>query len=87
MPMTASTNQNQLFQRFANAWGGDMLTYSPDSNDLDQWISSQKIKKEMTLSTEDEVPLWRDEGRWFLIPALLFLLPAFRRGWLQKVLL
>ncbi|WP_298622229.1 VWA domain-containing protein [uncultured Legionella sp.] len=84
MPMRADKDLNPLFQNFANAGQGQLLKYSSDSSDLEQWLN-YKANKEYALSQDDDIPLWRDEGRWFLIPALLFLLPVFRRGWVQRV--
>ncbi len=87
IPIRADKKINPLFQRFTSAGEGQMLTYSSDSSDLNQWLSQSTTKEKYALSQHDDVPLWRDEGRWFLIPALLFLLPVFRRGWLQRVAL
>ncbi|MBI2784848.1 MAG: VWA domain-containing protein [Legionella longbeachae] len=84
MPIKADKNLNPLFQRFADAGAGLLVKYSSNTTDLDQWLNASN-QTEFTLSKEDEIPLWRDEGRWFLIPALLLLLPVFRRGWLQGV--
>jgi Ca-activated chloride channel homolog len=85
MPVKADKNLNPLYQNFANAGNGELLEYSSDSSDLEQWIAASSKNEEYTLSKDDDVPLWRDEGRWFLIPALFLLLPVFRRGWLQRV--
>lgn len=85
MPVKADKNLNPLFQQFANAGQGQLLEYSSDSSDLEQWISASSKNEEYALSKGNDIPLWRDEGRWFLIPALLLLLPVFRRGWLQRV--
>jgi Ca-activated chloride channel family protein len=85
MAVKAEKNLNPLFQRFADAGNGQLLKYTPDSSDLDQWLTTS-ASKEFALSKDEDIPLWRDEGRWFLIPALLLLLPVFRRGWLQRVI-
>ncbi len=85
MPMRAGKDLNPLFERFANAGKGQLLIYSPDSSDLNQWVSRNSHKQHVKLGKRDEIPVWRDEGRWLLIPALFFLLPAFRRGWLQRI--
>ena len=85
MPMRIDKKLNPLFQRFANSGRGQLLEYSSNSSDLEQWLSSSNREKEYALSKDDDIPLWRDEGRWFLIPALLLLLPVFQRGWLQRV--
>lgn len=84
MPVTAAPNLNPLFQRFADAGAGQLVKYSSDSSDLSQWIDAS-ANNQFALSKEDDIPLWRDEGRWFLIPALAFFLPVFRRGWLQRI--
>jgi Ca-activated chloride channel homolog len=86
MPFRADKNLNPLFQKFAHAGGGELLPYSPDSRDLEQWLNADgtaHFKK----NNQDEIPLWQDEGRWFLFPALLLFLPVFRRGWLQRMAL
>ncbi|WP_454784910.1 vWA domain-containing protein [Legionella sp. WA2024007413] len=84
MPVKADKNLNPLFQQFADAGSGQLVKYASDSSDLDQWLKSSNTN-EFALSEEKDVPLWRDEGRWFLIPAMLLLLPVFRRGWIQRV--
>lgn len=85
MPIRPDKNLNPLFQRFANEGQGQLLIYNPDSQDLVQWLDTGNSEKQFDLSNHDDIPVWRDEGRWFLIPALIFLLPIFRRGWLQRV--
>ncbi|MFT4060601.1 MAG: VWA domain-containing protein [Legionella sp.] len=84
MPVTIDKNLNPLFQRFADAGSGWVLKYTSDSSNLAQWINAS-ANKEFALIKDENIPLWRDEGRWFLIPALLLLLPAFRRDWLQRI--
>lgn len=85
MPMKAEKDLNPLFQHLARSGGGQLLVYSSDATDLEAWIKGSMQKKEVMLDQHNDIPLWRDEGRWFLIPALLFLLPIFQRGWLQRV--
>lgn len=85
MPITANKNLNPLFQNFARAGGGLLIKYTSDSYNLDQWIEAP-IQKQFALNREEDISLWRDEGRWFLIPALLFFLPVFRRSWLQRII-
>lgn len=84
MPVKADKNLNPLFGRFADAGNGQLVRYTPDSNDINQWLNASN-NNEFALSKDEDIPLWRDEGRWFLIPALLLLLPVFRRGWMQRV--
>jgi Ca-activated chloride channel family protein len=84
MPVKTDKNLNPLFQKFADAGQGQLVRYTSNSSDLDQWLNASN-NNEFALSKDEDVPLWRDEGRWFLIPALLLLLPIFRRGWMQRV--
>lgn len=85
MPVRSDKDLNPLFQVFASAGQGQLLIYSPDSQDLAQWLDAGNGERQFDLSHDNDIPLWRDEGRWFLIPALICLLPVFRRGWLQRV--
>jgi len=84
MPVRADKELNPLFQSFAKAGKGQLVIYRADSGDLDQWINENNNLK-FALSQDDDIPLWRDQGRWFLLPALVLLIPVFRRGWLQRV--
>jgi Ca-activated chloride channel family protein len=86
MPVRADKDLHPLFQRFARAGGGQLIPYSADSSDLNQWIT-RHMGDQFVKNNQDEVPLWRDEGRWFLIPALLLFIPVFRRGWSQRMAL
>lgn len=86
MPMVASKDINPLFTRFAKAGDGLFIPYNTDAQVLKPWLQLRATGA-YSLDTRDNIPLWRDEGRWFLIPALLLFLPAFRRGWLHRVAL
>ena len=71
------------FQPFADAGRGSVIPFSDTSTDLEQWLAATRGHHHYASSLQNDIPVWRDQGRWFLIPALLFLLPACRRGWLQ----
>ncbi|CEK12093.1 TPR (repeat) domain protein [Legionella hackeliae] len=85
MPVMADKNFNPLFHEFAVAGEGELLPFSDNSSDLEKWLARQAGDNQFRRNQQDDIPLWRDEGRWFLIPALVFLLPVFRRGWLQRL--
>lgn len=87
MPIRANKDLNPLFERFAKEGDGELIMYTPDSSDLEHWLATTSKEEVLAISDTDNIPLWRDEGRWFLIPALMLLIPAFRRGWLQRVAL
>jgi Ca-activated chloride channel family protein len=71
------------FQQLASAGHGELIHFSDTSADINQWLAATHKNQHYTASLQDEIPMWRDQGRWFLIPALFLLLPVFRRGWLQ----
>jgi Ca-activated chloride channel family protein len=72
-----------LFHEFARAGHGEAIVFSDTSKDLDQWLRAKPANQQYTANSQNDIPVWRDQGRWFLIPALVLLLPVFRRGWLS----
>jgi Ca-activated chloride channel homolog len=85
MPILAKKTVSPLFQNLASAGQGQLIPFSDTSVDLDQWLKATANKEQYSRSKDNDIPLWQDEGRWFLLPALILLLPAFRRGWLQRI--
>lgn len=85
MPIIANQSLMPLFQRLANAGQGMVLPVTDSPADLERWLNAAANNHQYSLSEQNLIPVWKDEGRWFLIPALLFLLPVFRRGWLQRI--
>jgi Ca-activated chloride channel homolog len=85
MPVLANQTLSPLFQQLAIVGQGQLIPYTDTSADLDQWLKTIKRGETYQRSKENDIPRWRDEGRWFLLPALLLLLPVFRRGWLQRI--
>ena len=83
--MRDDTSLSPQFQQFANAGRGQLISFSDTSMDLEKWLAATRSTKEYAANMQDEIPQWRDQGRWFLIPAILLLLPVFRRGWLQRM--
>lgn len=83
LPMLPENQQSMSFKQFASAGGGQLLQLSADDSDIQNWLSHSKQSFSYKANQLNHIPLWRDEGRWFLIPALLFLLPLFRRGALK----
>jgi Ca-activated chloride channel family protein len=86
MPLRAKEEaHNALFKQLAVAGNGLLLPFTDNTSDLTPWLALQKGDQRFQFSAQDTIAVWRDEGRWFLIPALVFILPVFRRGWLQRV--
>lgn len=86
LPMTTQEKLNPLLKRLAQSGKGQLLSLTDTPADIESWLQhSSPQQKPYRQKQEDHVVLWRDEGRWFLVPALLFLCPVFWRGWLQRV--
>jgi len=85
MPILGNQSSGLLFQPLANSGHGKLISFSDTSSDLKQWLAATKLHQTFGTHSQDDIPMWRDEGRWFLIPSLLFMLPVFRRGWLQRM--
>ena len=86
LPMVADQAANWRFKPFARAGGGRVFTLNNDTTDLKAWLSKRDWQAQFLRQGEQEIPVWRDQGRWFLIPALLLFLPCFQRGWLLRML-
>lgn len=84
LPILADPQAPALFMPLAEAGFGRVISYTDTAADIEQWLST-KYRSRYSANINRDVALWRDEGRWFIIPALLFLLPVFRRGWLQRI--
>lgn len=74
-----------MFKKLAEAGEGELIPFTDTSADIEQWLAATSGQEDFTESPDNEIPEWRDEGRWFLIPSLVFLLPVFRRGWVQGI--
>lgn len=80
LPMIKNTPP-PAFQRFATVGHGELLPLA----DPEQWLNHAEHHQKNLKHIKASFPRWRDEGRWFILPALLFLLPAFQRGWLRRI--
>ncbi len=85
IPIMKKRSLTPFFKTLANAGHGHVIPFTDTEADLDQWLASSSTNPQYSLNLENDIPIWRDQGRWFLIPALLMLLPIFRRGWLQRL--
>lgn len=86
MPILNSNSSfNPRFSQFAKEGGGIVVSMTENINDLNEWLKTTQSRKIYQSNQDNEVSLWRDQGRFLIIPALLLLLPVFRRGWLQRV--
>jgi Ca-activated chloride channel family protein len=86
MPFRADKELNPLFERFASSGHGFVLDHRLTAEQL-AVFANKTISFAYEHLQGSEVPLWQDEGRWFLLPALMLLAPLFRRGFLAQAAL
>ena len=67
------------------AGGGKSLSFTHTEEDIEQWLAQGSLEETFQENINHLIPVWRDDGRWLLIPALLFLTPVFRRAWLMSI--
>ncbi len=85
MPLLPDKTALALFSPLAKAGLGQVVGFQDSSADIKHWLSLSRDTQHFQMNQRDDIPLWRDEGRWFLLPGLLLLLPLFRRGWLERI--
>ena len=85
IPMLQDSKAFPLFTPLAKAGQGEMIPFTDTPQDIQRWLTLGHTSVPYQMNKKEDVPLWRDEGRWFLVPALLLFLPLFRRGWLERV--
>lgn len=78
MPIKKSNNVNDNFSAFANAGDGEVLALAKDS--VVRWIKTTQNINNTLIKQMKNLPCWQDEGRWFILPAIVLLLPLFQRG-------
>lgn len=86
IPMLVDPMANALFKPLARAGHGHVISFSHTNQDIKRWLSNTHTSATYQTNTQEEIPLWYDEGRWFLLAALILLMPIFRRGWLQRLI-
>lgn len=83
LPVTAEKNSSPLYEALARAGKGSLLALASSP---DEWLAAGGGQLTAHFSPEaNNIPVWRDEGPWFILAALILLMPVFWRGWLQRV--
>lgn len=85
MPLVPNEALNTLYQPLANAGNGAVLSLANTQSEIQHWLNRISPQSHFQPKYQQDFPQWRDEGRWFLLPAMLLLLPVFRRNWLQRM--
>ncbi len=79
LPLLPEQKLNPSFEAFASKGHGKVYSFQETSSDILSWEKDTKASSYQTIDT-DQFPRWRDDGRWFLIPALLFMIPLCRKN-------
>ncbi|MDF1756808.1 MAG: VWA domain-containing protein [Legionellaceae bacterium] len=85
IPILKNKSVNPFFSPLTKAGGGKVISLTNDESDIIKWLKLTDVKSSYQANDMTNIPLWRDEGRWFILLALLQLMPVFWRGWLQRV--
>jgi len=85
LPLTQGKAAVASFAPLARAGRGAVIPFTDTAEDIKHWLAIEHKHAVYELKQHDDVSLWHDEGRWFLLPGLLLLLPVFRRGWLERI--
>ncbi len=85
MPVLRDKPVDPMFEQLATVGGGYLLPFNDTSKRIDQWLVQTRQDQHFAMNAGNDIPVWRDEGRWFLLFAMVLLLPVFQRGWLQRV--
>jgi Ca-activated chloride channel family protein len=86
LPLIPPDSDRRPFDALATAGHGQVLSLSTHSADLQRWLHVGGLGTPYAEKKDRQLLIWRDEGRWFLIPAFILLLPVFRRGCLTRLM-
>lgn len=84
VPMVAE-KQSDAWQALADAGQGTVLNYARSDQAIRTWLASGQTHAQLSESARKDIPLWKDQGRWFILLGAMFLMVVFRRGWLQRL--
>ena len=85
IPIIQDPNAWPLFNPLAQAGLGDMIPLRDDNKDIRRWLARKDNRPDFQRNLDNDIPLWRDEGRWFLALGLVLMLPLFRSGFLRSL--
>jgi Ca-activated chloride channel family protein len=79
---------NAALAKLAADGGGVYREFTVDNKDINALLNTSLQQKLATQShlTQEVSELWLDQGRWFILIAMLIAVWGFRRGWFNEVL-
>jgi Ca-activated chloride channel family protein len=86
MPILGDKSARSLFSPLAKAGHGAVLAMTDSNTDLEHWLALRnRALHRYQLNKQDDIAIWRDQGRWFLLPGMGLLLVLFRRGYFERI--
>lgn len=85
LPINGSNTISNADKALAKAGNGMVIDFSSSNQGIKQWLSDSNRSHQLHEDVMNNVPLWQDEGHWLMLLALLFLIPVFRRGYLEAM--
>lgn len=74
-------------EKLAESGGGRFSLFSNNNSDIKTLLDGSMNHQRLTKADETKATtgLWKDEGHWFVLFLLPFVLILFRRGWLEEL--
>ena len=85
IPILASSPSTE-FKQFADSGLGKMILFSHTTSDIDTWLMLSAQHQQLVRDANQTAAIWRDDGRWLLLPAIVLLLMLFQRNRLMSIL-
>lgn len=85
MPITANKSAHNFFSPLTQAGSGQLISYKNDNSDINTWLKLTNSKNSFQKNKLKNIPLMHDEGRLFILFALIFMLPFFRKSYLLRL--
>jgi Ca-activated chloride channel family protein len=84
IPMTTAALKPE-FNEFADAGQGQLIPFSQTNTDLEHWLHFTQHHQQLIRDAKQTAPIWRDDGRWLLLPAIILFLALFQRNRLESI--
>ncbi|MFC4528783.1 VWA domain-containing protein [Dyella halodurans] len=81
--LSMARRDDDALRALAAAGGGRYAPMSDGRNDIDALRGELHVAGAATVAADQHGDEWQDRGPWLLLPLLLLLAMAFRRGWLM----
>ena len=85
LPVLNDNNVHDFFAAFAKAGNGLVIDYTFDQQDITKWLELTHTNSTFKVNELRNIPLMRDEGRLFVLIAIILILPFFRRGYFARI--